>query len=101
VRLSAVTGEGLHNLEEALLAATLGTGGAAEAAPVASERQRDAVQRALDAARAALEGSAEGWPADVVALDIRAAAEALGEVTGETASDDLLAMIFSTFCVGK
>jgi tRNA modification GTPase len=38
---------------------------------------------------------------DLIAIDVTAAVNALGEITGETATDDLLEVIFSEFCVGK
>jgi tRNA modification GTPase len=38
---------------------------------------------------------------ELVAVDIRAAAEALGEITGAITTDDILNEIFSTFCIGK
>jgi tRNA modification GTPase len=68
---------------------------------VSSARHRDALRRGaeqLDAARATLAG---GLPLDFVAIDLRAALEALGEITGETATSDLLDRIFAEFCIGK
>ncbi len=44
---------------------------------------------------------ADGLPLDFVAIDLRAALEALGEITGETATADLLDRIFAEFCIGK
>ena len=40
-------------------------------------------------------------PLDFVSIDLRAALAALGEITGETATDDLLDRIFAEFCIGK
>jgi tRNA modification GTPase len=40
-------------------------------------------------------------PADFVAIDLTTAISALGEITGETVTEDLLETIFSNFCVGK
>ena len=39
--------------------------------------------------------------AELVAVDIRAAADALGEITGAITNDEILSRIFSTFCIGK
>jgi tRNA modification GTPase len=40
-------------------------------------------------------------PLDLVAVDLRAATEAVGEIVGQTATEDLLDIIFSRFCIGK
>jgi tRNA modification GTPase len=42
-----------------------------------------------------------GQLADLVAIDLTAAVRALGEITGQTASEDLVETIFSKFCIGK
>lgn len=100
VRVSALTGAGLADLEAALLGSVLGQAGDGAGA-ITTERQRDAAARALEAVRRAMAAAGSGIPADLVAIDVRAAVDALGEVTGETADEDLLATIFASFCVGK
>jgi tRNA modification GTPase len=55
---------------------------------------RDALQRAVDA-------GSNGYHEEIVALDLRRAIDALGEITGEDVGEDLLNAIFSTFCIGK
>src|SRR5207302_1566034 len=67
---------------------------------VGSGRRQEALRRAAEHLRAA-DSSLERVPLDFVCIDLRAAYDALGEVTGETASDDLLDRIFSEFCIGK
>jgi len=52
----------------------------------------------VNAARAAQQA---GELVDLVAIDVSAAVHALGEITGQTASEDLVETIFSTFCIGK
>jgi tRNA modification GTPase len=47
------------------------------------------------------EGIENGMPSDAVALDVRDALDALGEITGEVTSADILNMMFAGFCVGK
>jgi tRNA modification GTPase len=49
----------------------------------------------------ARERAAEAAPGELVAGDVRAALEALGEVTGEAVAPDLLERIFARFCIGK
>jgi len=59
------------------------------------------LRRASEHIRASLIPLHEGLPLDFVSIDLRAAYDALGEVTGETASEDLLERIFQEFCIGK
>jgi tRNA modification GTPase len=102
VPVSALTGQGMESLEETIVGTVLsGQVAASEAPVVTSPRHKDALSRALDhvnAARAALQGSEL---VDLVAIDVSAAVQALGEITGQTASEDLVETIFSTFCIGK
>ncbi|HEY7984316.1 MAG TPA: tRNA uridine-5-carboxymethylaminomethyl(34) synthesis GTPase MnmE, partial [Ktedonobacterales bacterium] len=101
VRTSTRRPEGVRPLQDAL-AALLGGGDAASEDPlVASVRHRDALRRAAEALATAADALAAGIPLDLVALDLRGALEALGEITGETATADLLDRIFAEFCIGK
>jgi tRNA modification GTPase len=70
-------------------------------AMVTSLRHLDALQRAQDHLRAALSSAEAGIPAAFVAVDLHSALNALGEITGETAGEDLLDEIFRNFCIGK
>lgn len=104
VTLSAQTGLGLGDLEDALydLATGAAEGLTAETDPaLATTRQRETIARAHDAARHAADAFAAGVPLDLVAVDARAALVAIGEITGETASEAILDAIFSRFCIGK
>lgn len=98
VRLSALTGANLGALEK-LLAELLAPG--AETPAVTNARHAAALadaRRAIDRAAAALESKA---PPELVASDLRSALAALGLITGETATDEALDLIFSRFCIGK
>ncbi len=64
-------------------------------------RHQEALRHASEQLVAALDSLARDLPLDFVSIDLRAAYDALGEVTGETANDDLLDQIFSKFCIGK
>jgi len=102
VSLSAVTGAGLHDLEDALVRLLMhGQNLSAEAVMITNPRHRDALRRADTHVADALAGLGAGRTEDVIGLDVTAAAAALGEITGETVTDDLLATIFSQFCIGK
>jgi len=65
---------------------------------VTSTRHQEAINRAAGHVQAARESDA---PPDLLAVEIRAALAAIGEVTGETIGEDLLDQIFSRFCIGK
>ena len=99
---STLTGAGLVELEDALAEFVLaGKTVSSESVLVTSTRHQEALQRVAGHLYAAQDSLAQDLPLDFVSIDLRAAYEALGEVTGETASDDLLDTIFSEFCIGK
>lgn len=98
VILSALTGAGVDALRDHLKACMGFTAG--EGTFTARRRHLDALERAatvLDRAAQQLEQGA----GELVADDLRAAQEALGEITGAFTTEDLLGAIFSTFCIGK
>ena len=64
-------------------------------------RQAEAVRRALESVRAAKEALIAGMTPDVVLTEVEQAQTALGELTGRTAREDMVARIFERFCVGK
>ncbi len=102
VRVSALSGQGLEHLEEAILETVLsGKVMASDVPLVTNPRHKEALQEALDHVQAAMEASTSDIPTDLIAIDVTAAVNALGEITGETATEDLLQIIFSEFCVGK
>ena len=102
VRVSALTGEGLEELEEAMVEAVFSGKVVASDAPlVTNPRHKQALHEALEHVEAAVDASTSDTPTDLIAIDVTAAVNALGEITGETATEDLLQIIFSEFCVGK
>jgi tRNA modification GTPase len=102
VSLSALTGQGLPELEQAIVELVFSGKIVASDAPlVTNPRHKQALQQALDHVRGARLAVEAGLPVDLVAIDVTAAVNALGEITGETATEDLLEIIFSEFCVGK
>ncbi len=101
VSLSSVTGEGLEDLEKAVTA-LFPAGDPGEAGSLLTDqRQEDAARRALEAVRRALEALESGLTPDAVLTDGEAALDALGELTGRTAREEIVERIFSRFCVGK
>ena len=100
--VSALTGEGLPELEQALVDLIFGGEVASTGLPLVSNaRHENALKRALQSLCDAQRAQGQNMPADFVAIDLQAAINALGEITGETASEDLLEVIFSSFCIGK
>ncbi|MCP1366897.1 tRNA uridine-5-carboxymethylaminomethyl(34) synthesis GTPase MnmE, partial [Halomonas sp. BBD48] len=100
LRLSAKTGAGVDNLKEHLKS-VMGYSATTEGRFSARRRHLDALDRADDAltnGEAQLQGHGAG---ELLAEDLRAAQQALGEITGEFSADDLLGKIFGEFCIGK
>ncbi len=101
IRLSAKTGEGLAALRARLLQVA-GWQAGAEGVYISRERHVQALQRVkehLVLADAHLARNAQSL--DLLAEELRLGQNALNEITGEFTSDDLLGVIFSSFCIGK
>jgi len=99
VAVSAEQGTGIGELEMAI-AREAGALDASEELLV-NARQADAIGRAAAHLRDAQQTLAAGFGDELVAIDLRAAWMALGEVTGDTADEVLLDEIFGRFCIGK
>ncbi|MEX0599796.1 MAG: tRNA uridine-5-carboxymethylaminomethyl(34) synthesis GTPase MnmE, partial [Rhodothermales bacterium] len=76
-------------------------GGSDASAVVTNRRHRNHLRRALDAVRAARKALSSGTTGDMLALDLRAALDEIGAITGEITNEDVLDQIFSRFCIGK
>ena len=101
VSLSAVTGQGLDRLEAAV-AALFPAGEASDSGGLLTDqRQEEAARRARDAVRRAKEALDAGLTPDAILTDAEEALDALGELTGRTAKEEIVSRIFSRFCVGK
>ncbi len=100
--VSALTGDGLDALCAAVARALLdGPAPGAGETLIDSERQRDLLQRALAALSRFRDARSRGTTADLLAVDLADALDALGEMTGEVTSAEVLDRMFSRFCVGK
>jgi tRNA modification GTPase len=100
LRTSALTGEGIAALREQILA--LATGGAAsEPGMLTSLRHHQSITTALSALDEAARANANAIPHEMILLDLYRALWALDSLTGQTTSEDILKLIFSTFCIGK
>jgi tRNA modification GTPase len=72
-----------------------------EIVAISRERHRDALAHALDSLAAARQSALSAMPPEIVAVDVMAAADALGSITGVVGTEDILDALFREFCVGK
>jgi len=102
VPVSSVSGEGLPFLYTEISRILLeGSLHPKDDLVIDSERQRDLLLRASEALSHVSLGLEGGVPLDAVAMDVREALDALGEIVGEVSEADMLTDMFSRFCVGK
>jgi tRNA modification GTPase len=101
VRLSALHRDGIDRLEEALAGRLLGENAAPESVWVSSARHQARLLAAVEALDLAIEATEARFDQAAIALDLKRAAEALGEITGETVTEETISQIFARFCVGK
>ncbi|MGA8041552.1 MAG: tRNA uridine-5-carboxymethylaminomethyl(34) synthesis GTPase MnmE [Terracidiphilus sp.] len=97
---SALTGEGISELRRRIV--ELATGGAApEPGMLTSLRHQQAIATASQGLRDADRANSESVPHEMILIDLYRALWALDSLTGQTTPDDILNLIFSTFCIGK
>jgi len=100
--VSCLTGEGIERLKDAIKERVWSGEIKAEMLQVMiNSRHQDALNRARAAALRAVETFRENQTLELVALDLRIAVNAVGEIVGKTTTEDLLDVIFSQFCIGK
>ncbi len=102
VSVSAKTGAGIDGLRAAIRSQLIGAGGeTSESVMIMNARHQTALDRAAEALQEATGSIGAGMATELVALDLRTAADALGEITGAITTDEILERIFSEFCIGK
>ncbi len=101
VGVSALSSEGFTVLENEIVERIMGSRHSASDVMIDSLRQKNLLERSLEALNRVKEGVDTGVSLDGVAMDLKDALDALGEITGEVTSDEILNNIFSNFCVGK
>jgi tRNA modification GTPase len=102
VDVSCLTGQGIETLKDAIKQLVWSGEIKAEMLQVMiNSRHQDALSRARTATLRTLQALRSGQTLELVALDLRIAVNAVGEIVGKTATEDLLDTIFSTFCIGK
>ncbi|MGC2697679.1 MAG: tRNA uridine-5-carboxymethylaminomethyl(34) synthesis GTPase MnmE [Candidatus Angelobacter sp.] len=102
-KTSAVTGEGIESLRQAILDEVHGNsiGGEQETGFLTNIRHQRLVEEALSSLEAASHAVQRSIPHEMVMLDLYGALRPLDAITGETTTDDILNLIFSSFCIGK
>lgn len=102
VSISVRTGEGLGELKRVIESLFLGPSlEAGDGLIITNLRHRLALERAMGCLDQALASVGGGIQPEFVAVDLRGASDALGEIVGDITSDDILNRIFSEFCIGK
>ncbi len=100
--ISATNGDGLDDLRDQIRALLLRPDfETRETVLVTHLRHQMALQRAQDAVTATLASVEARQAGELIAMDLRAAIDALGEITGAVSTDDILDRIFKEFCIGK
>jgi tRNA modification GTPase len=102
LRVSARTGEGIAALRDAVHDTLRRAAGESRSESVLTNlRHKIALERAFASLRAAEQGLSGGLSPEFAAFDLREALGALGEVTGQAISEEVLDRIFAAFCIGK
>ena len=100
LRTSALTGEGIADLRQRILALATG-GAAAEPGMLTNMRHQQAIATTHSALDDATRANRDGIPHEMILIDLYRALWALDSLTGQTTPDNILNLIFSTFCIGK
>ena len=106
IRISALERIGIDRLNDAVYRVATGDGisaghDASQGPLLASLRHKRALEGSSQAIERAVSAINAGTAREFIALDLRAAIDSLGEITGETTTEDILEKIFSDFCIGK
>ena len=102
VDVSCITGQGLDTLKDAIKEVVWAGEIKTEMLQVMiNSRHQDALKRARAATLQAVEGLRADRTLELVAIDLHMAVNAVGEIVGQTTTEDLLDSIFSQFCIGK
>ena len=101
IRISAKTGEGIDDLREAMLSQFDNTGVDSGGLLITNARHYDLLRRANHELVSAIAALRERRSEELVLVPLHNSLRYLGEITGETTTEDILSKIFSTFCIGK
>lgn len=99
--ISAKLGKGLDTVKQAAREMLLSSGGGEQLSGLINERQRAALSRAEEALSQAAAGLMLCFDAELLSVDLQTAWQALAEISGQAAADDIIERVFSRFCLGK
>jgi len=99
--VSCRTGQGMQQLEEAILRLFLHGRAGDDTLAAINARHRYSLQQALDSLQAARRSLQDGDSPELTDIDLRDALDALGSISGRIDTEDILSRVFSTFCLGK
>lgn len=102
VTISVLKKQNMTGLEEAIKSLFLqGIADSKSEVMVTNQRQNDLLRKAKQSLIEAIEAINDNMPLDLVQIDLKEAWDSLGEITGDTAPDELITQLFSKFCLGK
>ena len=100
IKISTVTGENIEELKQLLFDKTVGASVDLNGEFLTEERHYDAINKAVQKLDDAIT-STKDLPLDLASIDIKSAWQYLGEISGKSATEDIIEEIFKKFCVGK
>ena len=101
ISVSAKTAAGLDGLRAAMLKPFTNGNANGEGLLITNARHHDLLMRAIDSIRSSENLLLDHASEEIILVGLLNALRYLGEITGETTSDEILGKIFSTFCIGK
>jgi tRNA modification GTPase len=101
VAVSALTHDGISHLRAAILKPFVNGNGAAEGLMITNARHHDLLMRAIESIALSEARIREQLSEEIILVGLHNALKSLGEITGETTTEDILGEIFATFCIGK
>ncbi|NLC53380.1 MAG: tRNA uridine-5-carboxymethylaminomethyl(34) synthesis GTPase MnmE [Firmicutes bacterium] len=100
--ISALSGEGIKDLKTRIRTALIGAEGLEEQPVLVTRvRHKEAITEAIELLSLVAQGLEEEWSEDLLAVNLRAALEALGQISGRSVSEEIINEIFAQFCIGK
>jgi len=101
VSTSALTGEGIETLEEAIADQIIGNASPTEDGFITNERHLGLLRKSLESLEKAHRGVQTNFPEELIMVDIREALHSLSRITGEEVNGEILDAVFQRFCIGK